>query len=146
MRYGSVRGGDPMLTVGGRYRLETTIGTGGMGQVWRGRDILLDRPVAVKVLRPDSTSATADDLLAEARNAARLVHPNVVHLYDIGLAGRDGAERPYIVMELLDGTTLGERLTEGPLDWRAAARFGAQIAAGLSAAHSRDLVHRDVKP
>jgi serine/threonine-protein kinase len=128
----------------GRYVLADRIGVGGMAEVWRGTDEVLARPVAVKVIDP----ALLDDpefrarFRAEARAAAGLSHPRVVTVHDYGEEGGT----PYIVMELLDGETLADRLGRGPLPPGAAAAVCGQIAAALAAAHEAGLVHRDVKP
>ncbi|MFC4996229.1 serine/threonine-protein kinase [Dactylosporangium cerinum] len=124
----------------GRYRLIEPIGEGGMSVVWRAYDEVLRRRVAVKLLTtrlPD-----AGRLRAEAQAAALLSHPNVSAVYDYGVTD----DEPFVVMELLDGETLSARLTRGPLPWRAAVEVCAHIAAALSAAHARGLVHRDIKP
>ncbi len=127
----------------GRYRLEGRIGAGGMGEVWKGTDVLLGRPVAVKLLR----SGYAQDpgslarFRSEARHAALLSHPGIAQVYDYGQA-----EPPYLVMELVDGPSLAEVLGGGPLDPSRAMDVVAQAAAGLEAAHRAGLVHRDIKP
>jgi tRNA A-37 threonylcarbamoyl transferase component Bud32 len=133
----------------GRYRLIELLGTGGMSVVWRGYDEVLGRQVAVKVLSAEQTadSASRDRLRTEAQAAARLSHPNVTGVYDYGEStAADGSPMPYVVMELLEGVSLADRLARGRLPWRTAVRIGAQVAAALAAAHARGLVHRDVKP
>ncbi|WP_448639193.1 protein kinase domain-containing protein [Geodermatophilus sp. URMC 63] len=138
-------------TLGGRYELQALIATGGMGQVWRGRDTLLDRAVAVKVLR----SEYADDptflarFRAEARHAAALSHPNIAAVLDYGegRAEDTGEHLAYLVMELVDGAPLSALLTrEGPLEPDTALSVLSQAAAGLAEAHRAGVVHRDVKP
>ncbi|MBM7808929.1 serine/threonine-protein kinase [Geodermatophilus bullaregiensis] len=138
-------------TLGGRYELQELIARGGMGQVWRGRDTLLDRSVAVKVLR----SEYADDptflarFRAEARHAAALSHPNIAAVLDYGegTAADTGEHLAYLVMELVDGAPLSTLLTEGgPLEPDAALSVLQQAAAGLAEAHRAGVVHRDVKP
>jgi eukaryotic-like serine/threonine-protein kinase len=133
------------LTLGGRYRLVYRIATGGMGTVWRAEDTVLDRPVAVKLLS-DALGQDArfvERFRREARAAAGLSHPNVAGVYDYG--EDDG--RPFIVMELLEGETLGARLhREGRLRPEEAGRIGAQVARALQSAHDAGIVHRDVKP
>ena len=132
-----------------RYRLVEQIGRGGMSEVWRADDEVLDRPVAVKTL---ASALAADPALRattwqEARSAARLTHPHVTQVYDYGEAQVDGrAPVPYLVMELVDGQNLAERLGRGPLPWSIAARVAAQVAAALAAAHRLGVVHRDIKP
>jgi serine/threonine-protein kinase len=140
-----------MRTLGGRYRLEQRIGIGGMSEVWRGHDQVLDRPVAIKIMTPavEGTLGAADgvDLVrTEARSAARLAHPNVAGVHDFGTSPAFGREVPYIVMELVDGQTLSEHLVAGLFDWRIAVRVCAEVAAALAAAHAEDVVHRDIKP
>jgi serine/threonine protein kinase len=136
-------------TLGGRYRLHQRVGVGGMSEVWRGHDRVLDRPVAVKILSPDKAAdtATRQRLRAEARSAARLCHPNVAGVYDFGFSSFEAGRRsPYIVMELVEGATLAQHLVNGRLDWRIAARVCAEVSAALAAAHANDIVHRDIKP
>lgn len=135
--------------VAGRYRLVSVIGRGGMGTVWRARDELLDRDVAVKeVIMPaefrDAKRETArDHAVVEARMAARLSHPNVVRIYDI--LTEDG--RPWIVMELLPYRSLRDAVAaDGPLTPSEAAQVGLGILAALRAAHAQGILHRDVKP
>jgi serine/threonine protein kinase len=136
-----------MRTVGGRYELVQRIGIGGMAEVWRGHDAVLDRPVAVKLIAPALRDQIATELVrAEAQLAARLAHPNVANVHDFGLSAGPGGELPYIVMELVEGETLGRHLAAGPIDWRIAVRVCAEVAAALAAAHAHGVVHRDVKP
>ena len=133
--------------LGGRYRLIREIARGGMGAVWQAEDTLLDRQVAVKLLHPQF----ADDpeflerFRREARAAARLSHPNIVSIYDVG---EDVETRtPFIVMELVDGENLKERIQRAaPLAEREIRSLGAALAATLEYAHSRGIIHRDVKP
>jgi eukaryotic-like serine/threonine-protein kinase len=125
------------------YRIDSEIGRGGMGVVYRAHDMKLNRDVALKFL-PHGMSAGADDrerLLQEARAAAGLNHPNICTVHDIGEA--DG--EPFIVMELVEGKTLREVIREGVLPIATAISYGAQIGEALAAAHSRGIVHRDVK-
>jgi hypothetical protein len=132
----------------GRYRLVEHVGVGGMSVVWRARDQLLNRDVAVKMLAGDASDPEARArMLVEAQVCAHLWHPNVASVYDYGeSAGPDGEQVPYVVMELLPGLTLGQRLAEGPLPVRIGMRVCADVAAGLAAAHAQNIVHRDVKP
>jgi serine/threonine-protein kinase len=134
------------LILASRYRLESRIAVGGVGEVWRAADLLLDRPVAVKLLRAEYAQhpQTLARFRAEARHAASLTHPGIAQVYDYGEAGRE--ESPYLVMELVDGPSLAGVLAAGPLDPRHAMDVLAQAAAGLQAAHEAGLVHRDVKP
>ncbi|MGN9810967.1 serine/threonine-protein kinase [Micromonospora sp. BQ11] len=133
----------------GRYRLRDRLGAGGMSVVWRAHDEVLERDVAVKVLSPDLADdpLLLDRVRSEARAAARLRHPNIVEVYDYAeAAGPAGRPLPYVVMELIEGRTLSQLLTAGPLPWRVAVLISAQVAAALAAAHERGVVHRDVKP
>ena len=128
----------------GRYVVESQIGHGGMATVWRAHDTVLDRQVALKRLRTglrDDAESMAR-FLREARAVVRLSHPGVVRLLDRG----DDAEGPYLVMELVDGEDLKARIArQGPLPPREAARICAQVASTLSYAHSRGVIHRDIK-
>ena len=138
-----------MRTLDGRYRLEQRIGVGGMSEVWRAHDTVLDRPVAVKLVSPDQPdgAASVERIRAEARSAARLVHPNIAAVHDFGTCATiPGQETPYLVMELVQGETLAAHLRAGPLDWRIAVRVCAEVSAALAAAHAHGIVHRDVKP
>ncbi|MBM7494812.1 serine/threonine-protein kinase [Micromonospora luteifusca] len=138
-----------MRTLDGRYQLEQRIGVGGMSEVWRAHDQVLDRTVAVKLILPgpDDQDGPADRIRAEARSAARLVHPNVASVHDFGTSSTwSGRPVPYIVMELAEGETLAAHLRAGPLDWRISVRVCAEVAAALAAAHAEGIVHRDVKP
>ena len=139
----------PTLRLHDRYVLHERIGLGGMSEVWRADDEVLGRPVAVKALA--APLATDPHLRAtiqrEARAAARLTHPHVTHVYDYGEATLPGgAVVPYLVMELVDGRNLADRLAEGPLPWAEAVRVGGQVAAALAAAHRIGVVHHDIKP
>jgi eukaryotic-like serine/threonine-protein kinase len=130
---------------GGRYRMEALLATGGMGEVWAARDLLLDRAVAVKVLGPAfaGDGRAAERLRREARAAGRLEHPNIARVLDLG---EDGG-RPYLVMELLEGESLAERISrDGAMAPAEAARVVAAVADALEAAHRAGVVHRDVKP
>ncbi|MGW5672126.1 protein kinase domain-containing protein [Micromonospora sp. NPDC003776] len=132
-----------------RYRLIDQIGAGGMSVIWRARDEVLDRIVAVKVLAP-SLAADArfrDMVREEARSAAQLVHPHVTAVHDYGeTVAPDGSITSFVVMELLAGEELERRLTEGPLPWPQAVEIGAQVAEALAAAHRLGIVHRDITP
>ena len=128
----------------GPYEIVSPIGAGGMGEVWKARDTRLERTVAVKVL-PQQLSASPEvrqRFEREAKTISQLSHPNICALYDVG--NQDGVE--FLVMELLEGETLAERLVRGPLPLDQTLRFGAQIASALEAAHRRGIVHRDLKP
>jgi len=135
------------LTAGdrlGRYEILGDLGAGGMGEVYRARDSALDRDVAVKVL-PEGMAQDSDRLVRferEAKAVARLAHPNILEIWDYG---SDGGVS-FAVTELLEGETLRDRLSRGPLDWSKAAEVGAALADGLAAAHQAGIVHRDLKP
>ena len=128
----------------GPYEIVAPVGEGGMGEVYRARDTRLNRSVAIKVL----PQAIADDpdrmhrFEREARSIAALNHPNILAIYDVGI--ENGTS--YLVMELLEGETLRERLNRGALPVRKAVEIGTQIAYGLAAAHERGIIHRDLKP
>ena len=128
----------------GPYEILEPIGSGGMGEVYRGHDPRLDRAVAIKVLAGDySTDAErVQRFEQEARATATLNHPHIVAVHDVGQ--HEGV--PYIVSELLEGETLRERLRTGPVPPRKAIEYAIQIARGLSAAHDKGIVHRDLKP
>jgi serine/threonine-protein kinase len=129
----------------GRYRLEAKLGSGGMSTVYLARDETLDRPVAVKVMHREM-SEQEDQLQRfrqEARAVAKLSHPNVVAVID---AGEDGGY-PYIVFEYVKGETLKQRIARvGALDTQDAIAYAIEVARGLSVAHARNMVHRDIKP
>ncbi|MFJ9582853.1 serine/threonine-protein kinase [Streptomyces acidicola] len=134
--------------IAGRYRLLAKLGHGGMGTVWRAKDETVDREVAVKEPRvpdhlPDRERSKAfERMRREARAAARLDHPAVVNVHDVAVV--DG--RPWIVMELVQGRSLGAALQEGTLGVRDAARIGLEVLGALEAAHAAGILHRDVKP
>jgi serine/threonine-protein kinase len=133
------------VLLGGRYELERLIAGGGMGAVWRAVDRRLDRPVAVKLLRRGLATdpAFVERFRREARAAAALSHPNVAGVFDYG----EHEGEAYIVMELVEGENLAERLArEGPLPWPQALAIAEQVARALADAHAHGLVHRDVKP
>ncbi|GIF24745.1 serine/threonine-protein kinase [Actinoplanes tereljensis] len=132
-------------TLGGRYKLLDELGSGGMAVVWRARDEVLGRPVAVKLLAgrytddPQSRARIRD----EARAAATLSHPNIAQVYDYGETADTGT--PYVVMELINGPTLQQRVSAGKLPPRTVFRICGEVAAALAAAHADGLVHRDIK-
>lgn len=129
----------------GQYRILSRVGSGGMGTIYRAHDTRLDREVALKIL-PLQSSVEPDAeerLLAEARSAAALEHPNVCSIYEIG---RSEEGRPFLAMALYEGETLKERLRRGPMALEETVEIAIQIARGLSAAHKRGIVHRDIKP
>ena len=118
----------------GPYEIKAVLGAGGMGQVFRGRDTRLNRPVAIKVLN----AQFSDRFEREARAISSLNHPHICTLYDVG--------PDFLVMELLEGETLAERLKKGPLGMNAVIQYGQQIGSALAAAHAKGIVHRDLKP
>ena len=128
----------------GNYEVVTPQGAGGMGEVYRARDTRLDRTVAIKSLPP--VFATDPDRLArferEAKLLASLNHPNIAGIY--GLEDVEGS--PYLVLEFVEGETLAQRLSRGPLSARETLEVGGQIASAMEAAHARGIVHRDLKP
>jgi serine/threonine-protein kinase len=126
-------------TLAGRYRLQETLGKSLMAEVHAATDLVLDRPVVVKLLAPDADRVRFE---REARAAAALTHPNIVRLFDYG----EDEGRPYIVFEHLPGRSLQERLSAGPLADADTARIAADVAAGLAHAHEHGVVHRDLKP
>ncbi|MEU2337804.1 protein kinase [Streptomyces sp. NPDC013172] len=128
--------------LGGRYRLDALIGSGGSANVHRGLDLRLRRAVAVKVFRAGTGFATEEDFRSEAVILARLQHPGLVTAYDAG--SQDG--EPFLVMQLIDGPTLKTRIAEGPVQWETTATLGAHLADALAHAHEKEIVHRDVKP
>ena len=138
--------------IGGRFTLLGPLGSGGMGTVWRARDEVLHREVALKEVRPPDPALTGPEaaatlrerVLREARALARLSHPHVVTIHQIVDAGPD--THPWIVMELVPGESLADRLQRGPLLPQEAAALGRQILAALRSAHAAGIHHRDVKP
>src|SRR5438105_10477235 len=128
----------------GPYEIAGAIGAGGMGEVYRARDPRLGRDVAIKVL-PADLLLDAERLSRfeqEARAASALNHPNILTVHDIGI--HEG--RPYLVTELLGGTSLRDLLGRGPLPVDRAVDYARQLASGLAAAHDRGIIHRDIKP
>src|SRR3954468_15478134 len=139
---------DPLvgLTLDEKYRLDSRIGTGGMGTVYRATHLLIDRPVAIKVLNPRfvEDEAAQARFRREARAAGRLQHSNAVTVTDFGSTAEGLV---YIVMELLEGRTLREQLArDAPLDVARAVSMMLQIAAAVGAAHEAGIIHRDLKP
>jgi len=132
--------------LGGRYILDDQIGYGGYGEVWRATDTVLTRPVAVKLLHPrySQRGEALARFRAEARHAGGLSHENIAQVFDYGEPA-DG-QPPYLVMELVDGPSLETVLTGGPLDDSRTMDIVAQAAAGLQAAHTAGMIHRDIKP
>jgi serine/threonine protein kinase len=124
----------------GPYEIVAPIGAGGMGEVYRARDTRLDRAVAVKIL-PAELAANAQfktRFEREAKTISQLSHPHICMLFDVG--------ENYIVMELLEGESLADRLSKGPLPLHEVLKYGVQIAEALGKAHREGVIHRDVKP
>ncbi|MGX9883515.1 serine/threonine-protein kinase [Streptomyces sp. NPDC002276] len=141
--------GDNVRVIAGRYRLEKRLGRGGMGVVWRATDQLLGRQVAVKEIAQDDSLSEEearqhrDRTLREARAVAQLRHPHIIVVHDVV----EQDERPYIVMELIDGGSLADRIsTHGPVDAAEAARIGIALLGALRTAHAAGVLHRDIKP
>ncbi|WP_327401866.1 serine/threonine protein kinase [Streptomyces sp. NBC_01288] len=141
--------GDNARMIAGRYRLEKRLGRGGMGVVWRATDQLLGRQVAVKEIAQDDSLSEEearqqrDRTLREARAVAQLRHPHIIVVHDVV----EQDERPYIVMELIDGGSLAERISgRGPVDAAEAARIGIALLGALRTAHAAGVLHRDIKP
>ena len=128
----------------GPYEILAPLGAGGMGEVYRARDTRLERTVAVKVLRPQTTISprVRQRFEREAKTISQLSHPHICALYDVGREG----ETEYLVMELLEGETLADRLKKGPLPLEQTLRYGVEIAEALDNAHRQGVVHRDLKP
>ncbi|MER7951912.1 serine/threonine-protein kinase [Streptomyces sp. NPDC096079] len=147
--------GDPgRRVIDGRFELQDRLGGGGMGTVWRARDIVLDRAVALKEVRPpdpglaeydpQAARMLRDRVLREAQALARVEHPGVVTIHHIVDAGEDSY--PWLVMELVTGGSLADQLAIGPMEPVAAARLGRELLSALRAAHDAGVQHRDVKP
>ncbi|MEV7147499.1 serine/threonine-protein kinase [Streptomyces sp. NPDC093084] len=141
--------GEAVRLIAGRYRLETRLGRGGMGVVWRATDQLLGRQVAVKELTVDDSlpdddaRLRRDRTLREAQAVAQLHHPHIIVVHDVVEEG----ERPYIVMELIDGGSLADRISRnGPVDVAETARIGVALLSALRTAHTAGVLHRDIKP
>src|SRR5216684_3892881 len=118
----------------GPYEILAPLGAGGMGEVYRARDPRMGREVAIKV----SAEHFSDRFEREVRAVAALNHPNICHLYDVG--------PNYLVMELVEGPTLAERIKDGALSLEESLQIGRQIADALEAAHEKGIIHRDLKP
>ncbi len=128
----------------GRYKIVETIGTGGMAQVYLGHDELLDRNVAIKMLRPEfaADKELLEQFRREAKSVARLYHPYIINIYDVAVDGPD----QYIVMEYVQGTTLKTFLQHHKLSIQAALTIAARLANALEHAHNRNIIHCDIKP
>ncbi|MGW4567882.1 protein kinase domain-containing protein, partial [Streptomyces sp. NPDC004561] len=141
--------GADFRVIAGRYRLEARIGRGGMGVVWRASDQLLGRRVAVKELLQDDSLAEddarrrRDRTFREARAVAQLRHPHIIVVHDVV----EQDDRPYLVMELIDGGSLADRIArDGPVDAAEAARIGIALLSAVRTAHQAGVLHRDIKP
>jgi hypothetical protein len=130
------------LLLGGRYHLGRVLGRGGVATVFEAADVVLGRVVAVKCFRLGSNASSVYRFGMEARLLANLSHPGLVTVHDVCLEG----DEPYLVMQLVTGTTLREVIDEGPLPPKAVARLGARLAEVLAYVHSCDVMHRDLKP
>ncbi|MEZ4649461.1 MAG: protein kinase [Candidatus Eisenbacteria bacterium] len=128
----------------GPYEIQAALGAGGMGEVYRARDTRLDRTVAIKVLLPhlSANESVRQRFEREARSISQLSHPHICALYDVGREN----DTSFLVMEFLEGRSLADRLSEGPLRSDETLKYGAQIAEALAAAHRQGLIHRDLKP
>src|SRR5499427_1021908 len=128
----------------GPYEIQSPLGVGGMGEVYRARDTRLERTVAIKILPQEMSRDPLRKLRfeREAKTISNLNHPHICVLYDVG--SQDGMS--YLVMECLEGETLAKRLEKGPLPLEQALKFGSQIADALDKAHRSGVVHRDLKP
>jgi eukaryotic-like serine/threonine-protein kinase len=135
----------PQTLIDNRYALGDLLGSGGMSEVYLAHDVVLDRDVALKVLRAQysGNEEFIKRFRREARSAARLTHPNIVRVFDWGRSG-DGT--PYMVMEYLRCGALKDRILDGPLVPSTAAEIGSQVARALGYAHERGVIHRDIKP
>src|SRR5690242_15471698 len=134
----------PAGTTLGPYEIQSALGAGGMGEVYRARDTRLDRSVAIKILPAHLSqhAASSERFDREARAISSVSHPNICHLYDVGQ--QDGIS--YLVMEYLEGETLADRLRKGPMPLEQVLKVGAEICDGLEKAHRSGVVHRDLKP
>ncbi len=130
-------------TLAGKYQIESEIGRGGMGVVYRAQDLKLKRPVALKFLPPDFASdpETRERFVVEAQAAAALSHPNICTIYEVG----EAEELSYIAMEFVEGQSLRQKIKIGPLKPEEATDIAAQVAGGLAEAHKKGIIHRDVK-
>ena len=138
---------DPLLgrVIDERYRVESLLGRGGMGAVYRAHHLAMGKPVAVKVVRPElgGTVDAARRFHREARAASLLSHPHTIRVFDFG---QMPDRTLYMVMELLDGRSLARVIADGPLGWERAVRVASEVAQSLVEAHEHGLVHRDLKP
>ncbi len=138
---------DPILdsTIDGRYAVEARLGEGGMGVVYKARHVLIDKPVAIKILRKEAAqdAAAVQRFIQEAKSASKINHSNIVDITDFGVLP-DG--HAYFVMEFLEGKTLAQAIQDGPMEAKRVCNIASQVARGLHAAHTKGIVHRDLKP
>src|SRR5438128_2500585 len=132
----------------GHYRIDSKLGEGGMGVVYRAFDTHLDRTVAIKVLRPDATTSPERKrrFVQEAKSASALNHPGIIHIYDIDTANLPDGPTDFIAMEFVPGKTLGQCIGKNGLSLKDTLKYGIQIADALARAHAAGIVHRDLKP
>src|ERR1044071_9223224 len=132
----------------GHYRIDSKLGEGGMGVVYRAFDTHLDRAVAIKVLRPDAVASPDRKrrFVQEAKSASALNHPGIVHIYDINTADLPDGPTDYIAMEFVPGATLDQSIGRKGLPLKDALNYGIQVADALVSAHAAGIVHRDLKP
>ncbi|MFA6957519.1 MAG: protein kinase [Thermoanaerobaculia bacterium] len=135
-------------TLLGPYQLTTPLGAGGMGEVYRARDTRLGRDVALKVLPSHlvDTERSRVRFEREAKTISQLNHPNICTLFDVGEASLDGSSFRYLVMELIEGETLSQRLARGPMPLEQVLKTGTELADALDRAHRKGIIHRDLKP
>ncbi|MCU1238077.1 MAG: serine/threonine protein kinase [Candidatus Solibacter sp.] len=132
----------------GHYRIDSKLGEGGMGVVYRAFDTHLDRAVAIKVLRPDATASPERKrrFVQEAKSASALNHPGIIHIYDIDIANLPEGPTDFIAMEFVPGKTLDQCIGKNGLSLKDTLKYGIQIADALARAHAAGIVHRDLKP
>ena len=127
----------------GPHEIVSKLGSGGMGEVYKARDARLGRDVAIKVLSEAYPNQVSRERFnRESRAASALNHPNICTIFDVG----DSEGLPFLVMEVVHGETLRERIARGPMDLKSVLELGSQIASALDAAHTRGIIHRDIKP
>src|SRR5207237_2835285 len=129
----------------GHYRIDSKLGEGGMGVVYRAFDTHLDRAVAIKVLRPDATASPDRKrrFVQEAKSASALNHPNIIHIYDIDTADLPHGPAAFIAMEFVPGNTLDQWIAKNGLSLKNVLKYAIQIADALARAHAAGIGHRD---
>src|SRR5438105_1617453 len=132
----------------GHYRIDSKLGEGGMGVVYRAVDTHLDRAVAIKMLRPDATASPERKrrFVQEAKSASALNHPGIIQIYDIDTANLPDGPTNFIAMEFVPGKTLGQCIGKNGLNLKDTLKYAIQIADALARAHAAGIVHRDLKP